>query len=134
MVKYKALKVNGIKVDEHRYVMQQFLGRPLLRTEIVHHKDGNPRNNSIDNLRLMSPQEHARHHLTGRHTCPLSKQELQSLGRRHRTSAKLEASDIPVIRKMISRGIEQQFIASIYGVHRTQISRIKKGITWSWVP
>ncbi len=39
---------------EHRFVMQTHLGRPLLRSESVHHKDGNKTNNSIDNLELRS--------------------------------------------------------------------------------
>jgi HNH endonuclease len=37
---------------EHRFVMQNHLGRPLLRTETVHHKDGNRANNAIENLEL----------------------------------------------------------------------------------
>ena len=40
------------KVLEHRYVMSQLLGRPLLKGETVHHKDGNKLNNQPDNLEL----------------------------------------------------------------------------------
>ena len=48
---------------EHRTVMEQHLGRKLLSTEIVHHKDGNKRNNRIDNLEVMSQSQHIREHL-----------------------------------------------------------------------
>lgn len=41
---------------EHRLVMEQHLGRYLLPTEVVHHIDGNPRNNDISNLRLYGSQ------------------------------------------------------------------------------
>jgi hypothetical protein len=35
---------------EYRVVASEMLGRPLKRTEIVHHRDGNPKNNSPENL------------------------------------------------------------------------------------
>ncbi|QGH79043.1 HNH endonuclease [Streptomyces phage TomSawyer] len=39
-------------VLEHRYVMEQKLGRELVKGENVHHKDGNRQNNHPDNLEL----------------------------------------------------------------------------------
>ena len=42
---------------EHRVVMEQHIGRPLLKTEVVHHVDRNPNNNHIDNLQLFSSHE-----------------------------------------------------------------------------
>lgn len=48
---------SGLKyILEHRYVMEQHLGRHLDPTEVVHHIDGNPRNNDISNLRLYASQ------------------------------------------------------------------------------
>lgn len=37
---------------EHRLVMEQTLGRQLLRGEVVHHKDGDKQHNTPDNLEL----------------------------------------------------------------------------------
>jgi hypothetical protein len=40
----------------HRYVMEQALGRYLEPGEVVHHRDGNPRNNDLGNLQLFASQ------------------------------------------------------------------------------
>lgn len=46
-----------------RACAKQHLGRPLRKGEIVHHKDGNRRNNSLDNLEVFSSQaEHIKQH------------------------------------------------------------------------
>jgi HNH endonuclease len=43
-------------VPEHRFIMATHLGRSLLPTEVVHHIDGNPNNNAIENLCLFPSQ------------------------------------------------------------------------------
>lgn len=51
MPKHKNCFKDG-SILEHRYVMSEFLGRPLLKTEIVHHKNGVRTDNRIQNLEL----------------------------------------------------------------------------------
>lgn len=41
-------------VREHRLVMETKLGRFLTRSEVVHHMDGDPRNNHPDNLEVFA--------------------------------------------------------------------------------
>jgi hypothetical protein len=54
-----ARETHGNKyVSTHRYVMAQKIGRPLETWEHVHHIDGNKRNNTPDNLQLVSPDKH----------------------------------------------------------------------------
>lgn len=55
------------RVAEHRLVMESKLGRYLLRSEVVHHIDGNPRNNDPGNLiAFPTNAEHLREELTGK--------------------------------------------------------------------
>lgn len=52
---------------EHRVVAEMKLGRPLKKGEVVHHIDGNFRNNDPDNLMVLPSQaEHCRIHGFGK--------------------------------------------------------------------
>ena len=46
----------------HRQVAEKMLGRKLRKGEIVHHKDGNLRNNDPSNLTVMTQSQHVKLH------------------------------------------------------------------------
>ena len=46
-------------IFEHRYIMEQYLGRYLTKEELVHHINDNRLDNRLENLKLVSRGEHA---------------------------------------------------------------------------
>lgn len=64
---YRMLKVNGKYELEHRVLMERHIGRKLEPGEVVHHKDGNRKNNLLNNLIIMEKREHDRYHTLKRH-------------------------------------------------------------------
>lgn len=51
--RYKTMALpDGRKEYVHRWVMQEYLGRPLVTTENVHHLNGDKYDNRIENLSL----------------------------------------------------------------------------------
>ena len=61
---YYRINIGGKRVLQHRYIMEQHLGRPLTDGEAVHHKNGNKLDNRIENLEVCSSNgEHvSKHH------------------------------------------------------------------------
>lgn len=99
----------------HRMVAEAFVknvdGKPY-----VNHIDGNKENNYYKNLEWVSGKENAIHAV---------KSKL--------ISTKLLESDIPNIRLRIETGESLTKIAHDYGVGRTAISKIKLGLSWTFV-
>lgn len=53
---------DGKRVRAHRWLMEQHLGRKLLSTEHVHHRNGDPLDNRLENLVVLDGRTHMRHH------------------------------------------------------------------------
>jgi len=63
---YKPEHPNAIKkgryIAEHRYVLEQKIGRLLTKNEIAHHINGNKEDNRQENLELLTIIEHNQYH------------------------------------------------------------------------
>ena len=53
---------DGRRMLEHRWVMEQMIGRPLRRDEQVHHRNHDRLDNRPENLELVSSREHGERH------------------------------------------------------------------------
>lgn len=87
------------------------------------HRDGNPFNNALDNLRWDTPASNAAdRNLHG----------TQVRGDRLSYS-KLSESEVLEINSMLLLGVKNVEIAKKFGVRHSTISAIKKGDNWAWL-
>jgi len=144
---------------EHRVLMSEHLGRYVTPEECVHHRDGDRANNVLDNLLLMNPSEHMRHHATGRTMSSETKQRLSQAKMGHsvsdetrlkisetkkadprtvivarenvrRSCAKLSVAKVRIIKRLLLDGHQHKSIAKRFGVARSTISLINSGTNW----
>jgi hypothetical protein len=56
----------GKDAQLHRLIAERMLGRPLLKKEVVDHRDGQPFNNQRSNLRICSQRKNCQNHASHR--------------------------------------------------------------------
>ena len=126
--KYKAIKVDGVKHDYHRWLMEQALGRELDFNEIVHHKNENKLDNDLTNLEILTRSEHAKMHAKPPYFTDYAKQRARetNLGKPAK-NRKLSGEDARFIKEhYIPRDKEYgtRALARKFGVDHYTISKI----------
>jgi hypothetical protein len=127
---YRAAKVEGRRIDMHRRIMEQHLGRRLTRGEIVHHINGDKMDNRIENLQIMSRSEHTKHHIAaGDYVSVLDARDHVPRGEES-SNAKLTEDDIRTILRRRAAGQTCREVAEDFPVGRYAIAKICRGDTW----
>lgn len=144
---YIQTKRNGKKIDLHRALMQEHVGRSLGRNEYVHHVNEDKRDNRIDNLKIVSPSEHGLEHtrhpiekscvicgLTFRpHKTKRVRQQCCSdacrrqLLKQKNVTRKVSDDQVLIIRQRRGNGEKLRVLAAEFGVSETNISLIARG-------
>lgn len=134
MTQYKAIKINGKKKDEHRYTMEQYLGRKLTRYEIVHHKNGNKRDNSIENLEIMTLSEHSKMHGCNNCISQETKEKIRNsrLGKPNISCRKLNDESVEKMLEMKKEGFSNRKLSEIFGINRQSVNDIVSGKSYKY--
>jgi hypothetical protein len=115
----------------HRVVMEQKIGRKLKRGEIVHHIDGNKRNNDPDNLMITTQSEHLKLHLP-------EMIRIQAEGNTHAKGessamSKLTEAAVLDIRSSYPNSATTRELAEKYGVKKETVRYVIKRRTWKHI-
>lgn len=119
---------------EHRVVAENKLGRALRRGEVVHHIDGNPKNNDPSNLMIITQRQHMLEHglgvpgITPKHRPWEKRRKGQD-----DACAKICDADVVRIREMYLFGAKQQDIANVFELDQSHVSAIVRRVRWSHV-
>lgn len=114
----------------HRALMENKLGRLLTSDEVVHHKDGNKKNNDISNLELMDRRSHARLHMLeqGERMCVLRCPNCYKIFEKsHRASFKKQLNTFGVF---CSRSCSGKFsrYEQLHGLNKEMSEAIQKNL------
>lgn len=104
-------------------VAERMIGRKLLDTEVVHHRNENRTDNREENLVVMSRAEHMKEHAL--EITAARKMVKNSRGN------KLGIEEVSAIKAQIRKGDSRRDIALRHGITTTMVSYIANGKSWA---
>jgi hypothetical protein len=152
--RYRKIKIAGRTRQLSRHLMEQHIGRPLLRTELVHHKNHNKLDDRLDNYEVTTSKAHAQHH-NQKHPetkpcaqCaepftphPTKRQRAVTCSREcfrkwamsHAGGVKLTIETVRKIREEAASGASNRELADRYGSDISNVRLIVRRKTWRHV-
>lgn len=159
---YRIIYADGIRILEHRHVMEVHLGRKLESSEIIHHINSNKLDNRIENLMVTTISSHHKEHTRPwekktclicmklfsrpdytsitqwviRKTCSIKcRNKLHSLMSRGEGNlkSKLTEEDVLKIRNKNRDGVSLSKLSKEYNVTETAIQYIIKRKNWKHI-
>ena len=97
----KVRKDSGEITDIARYKMEKFRGREVAEGDVVHHKDGDPKNNSLENLEIVSEREHRRLHQTDAEIPEFKAERIRKMAR------EMESIDVEYLSEFSGEPVEK---------------------------
>jgi len=118
------LSVNNNKKQKyiHRLMAIEFIPNPDNYPQI-NHKDGNPRNNALDNLEWCTAQQNVYH----------AASVLKTVGGENNGKSKLTENQVRRIRWLHTQGLSYSKISTIFNVTVPNISTIVRRKTWKYI-
>lgn len=123
-VYYKGIVRNGIKRDEHRIIMESFLGRNLNRHEVVHHINENKKDNRLENLQLMSLSEHSRMHMKNNVPSLEARANMSKSSSIVRKKKKISEKQVWEAMLLLNQNETQRSVALKYGISHQTLMRV----------
>lgn len=126
---YVFVKTDSGWIQEHRLVAEKTLGRKILPTEAVHHKNECKSDNSPDNLFVQDHGEHTRLHHIG---AKRSGSALTNIRRSFplRKNTRLTYAQAASIRMRVAAGESQRSVAQSLRVAPMTVNRVVRGKAW----
>ena len=131
MSEYETKTISGKERPVHILLMEEILGRPLKENEVVHHINGDKRDNRPENLQVLDRGKHTSLHKQGVAVSGASLEKMRAAqAGKQSTQRKLTAEQVRDIAVRLTEGATLIELATEYGISRKSIAAIRDGKTY----